>query len=74
MKRAIILVGAALVLAACTEKPQTVGRKADGKAWEISEKGYLAPGWQGGDATAWNNQMRARSQGQNEYSRATAKP
>ena len=74
MKRAIILVGAVLVLAACTEKPQTVGRKADGKAWETSEKGYLAPGWQGGDATAWNNQMRARSQGQNEYSRATAKP
>ena len=74
MKRAIILVGAALVLAACTEKPQTVGRKADGKAWEISEKGYMAPGWQGGDATAWNNQMRARTQGQNEYSRATAKP
>ncbi len=74
MKRAVALVGAALVLAACTEKPQTAGRKADGKAWEINEKGYLAPGWQGGDATAWNNQIRARSQAQNEYARATTQP
>jgi len=74
VKRVLLLAGAALLLAACTEKPQTVGRKADGKAWEINEKGYMAPGWQGGDSTAWNNQIRARSQGQNEYARATSQP
>jgi hypothetical protein len=74
VKRALLLAGAALLLAACTEKPQTAGRKADGKAWEINEKGYMAPGWQGGDSTAWNNQIRARSQGQNEYARASGQP
>ena len=74
MKRLVLFLGAAIARAACTEKPQTSGRKADGKAWEITDKGYMAPGWQGGDATAWGNQIRARSQGQNEYARAAGQP
>ena len=31
--------------------------------------GYSAPGWQPGDKTSWEGQMRERNKGQNEYGR-----
>ncbi len=59
-------------LAGCGEKPQTSVRKADGKAWETSGASFAAPGFKAGNEAAWDEQMRVRAQGQNEYSRATA--
>ena len=66
---------AALLLVACGEKPQTAAtHKADGTPWESAKTAYTAQGWTAGDKTSWEQQLRARSQGQNEYSRAPAKP
>ena len=68
----LVLVGLALTLAACTEKPQTANaseRKAVQKSWQMGQSPYRADGWSGGDATAWEQQLRKRAQGQNEYSR-----
>ena len=66
--------GLLLALAGCTEKPQTQTRKSDSKAWEATASGYTAPGFKAGDQAAWEEQMRNRAQGQNEYSRAVAAP
>ena len=78
-QRIATLVFAALgaaALGACGEKAQTAGaRKADAEAWQGAPKDpYVAPGWTAGDATSWNHQLRARAQGQNEYSRIAARP
>ncbi len=65
----------ALGLAGCGEKPQTAGggavKKSDGKPWQGTTNGYMAAGWKAGDEGAWQNQLRERNQGQNEYSRTT---
>jgi len=66
---------AALVLGGCSEKPQVAGsKKSDGKPWDASQNAYVAQGWKPGDQASWEQQLKARSQGQNEYSRAPAKP
>ena len=66
---------ATLLLGACGEKPQTAAtHKVDGKPWESAQSAYTAAGWTTGDKTAWEQQLRQRTQGQNEYSRAPAKP
>ena len=75
MMRLSIVVLAALMLAACSEKPQTTtARKADDKPWDGAATAYTAQGYKGTDQAAWEQQMRQRAQGQNEYSRAAAKP
>jgi len=66
---------AALLLTACAEKAQTAGtRKSDGKPWEGPQSSFTAADWKAGDAASWEQQLRKRSQGQNEYSRAPAQP
>ena len=66
---------ATVLLVACGEKPQTAAtHKSDDKPWETAQTAYTARGWKAGDKTSWEQQLRARSQGQNEYSRAPAKP
>jgi hypothetical protein len=63
---------AALVwgLSACGEKPQTATpRKADAKAWQGADNRFTAPGWQAGDKASWDEQLRTRAQGQNEYNK-----
>jgi len=77
MKTAITLslAAAALLLTACGEKLQTAGtKKLDAKPWEGGQIGYAVAGWKAGDQASWEQQLKARSQGQNEYSRAPAKP
>jgi major membrane immunogen (membrane-anchored lipoprotein) len=61
-----------VLLGACGEKPQTLGGvKSDAAPYTgVGESQYVAPGWKAGDKTAWEQQLRARSQGQNDYSRA----
>jgi hypothetical protein len=66
----ILALGIGLGLAACGERPQTAShRKSDTHAYEGPAGAYTAAGWKAGDATSWEQQMRSRSQGQNEYSR-----
>ena len=64
-----------IALAACTEKPQALGeasRKVDTAAWVVGDSakpGFAASGWKGGDKVAWEAQLRARNQAQNDYAR-----
>ena len=71
------LLAAAALLSACTEKPQTAAtRQVDTKPWQGLAAGQRADaGWKAGDQAAWEEQLRTRAQrGQNEYTRAPAKP
>jgi hypothetical protein len=72
--RLTIAVALCLLAAGCAEKPQTSGtRKADTQAFQGgTNDGYAAPGWKAGDAASWEQQLKTRAQGQNEYSRASA--
>ena len=62
----------AAAVAGCGEKPQTASttKKADGKGYELVGSNHVADGWKGGDKAAWEAQLRARAQGQNEYPRS----
>jgi hypothetical protein len=71
-----IVLCAAALLAACGEKPQTAtpaAKKSDAGAWQGSDARYSANGWKAGDRASWEEQMRARARGQNEYSRVATK-
>ena len=71
----LMWVAAAVSLSACTEKPQTAKTsKSDVQAYEgAANKEFTVAGWKAGDKASWEEQMRIRSQGQNEYSRAPAR-
>ena len=80
MSRAGTLVAIAALagLAACSEKPQTnaEGVKFDAAPWTgtgtQANTGtvYTAPGWKVGDKTAWQQELKTRTQnGQNEYNK-----
>ena len=74
MRRSTLcLFAAAVLLAACTEKPQTTTRKVDDKPWAGARTDYTAAGSKGGDQAAWEQQIKARAQGQNEYSRTPSR-
>ena len=78
MSRRLIWVGGlvlAVGLAGCSDKPQVNGQR---KVGQPSSAGtgtpFQAPGWKAGDATSWNDHLRARAQyGQNDYSRTGGK-
>lgn len=62
----------AVALAGCGEKAQTAGteKRTDAKPWEGAQAAYTADGWKAGDKTAWEAQLKARTErGQNEYPR-----
>ncbi|GAC1530314.1 MAG: hypothetical protein NVS2B4_09150 [Ramlibacter sp.] len=69
MKRLLVLSAAALALAACGEKPQTLnsGSRHDTPAAQGTGMAYQLQGWKAGDRTSWEQQLKARAQGQNEY-------
>ena len=72
MKRAVApLLLSLLALSACTETPQSLERvkKWDAPAYSGAAKAYAAAGWTAGDKASWEQQMRARNQHQNDYSR-----
>ena len=70
----VVLLG--LVASACMEQAQLTGeagpRKADVAAWQGAESGHSDAGWKAGDAASWEQHLKRRTQGQNEYSRAAA--
>ena len=76
MRVALLMSCAALALAACGEKTSEAVKKSDVPAFQGStgQAAYSASGWKAGDQAAWDQQLRTRTQGQNEYSRAVAKP
>jgi hypothetical protein len=68
--------GAALALAACGEKTTGAAKKSDVPAFQGSTgaSAYMDSGWKAGDQSAWEQHMRSRTQGQNEYARTATKP
>jgi len=76
MRTALLLSCAALALAACGEKTAGAAKKSDVPAWQGSTgaSAYMANGWKAGDQTAWEQQLRNRTQGQNEYARTPTRP
>lgn len=74
MKRVTIATAVLLglcAISACTEKPQTIGqRKGDTAPYEGPSTAFTAGKWKAGDETAWESQLRTRSHGQDDYSRA----
>jgi len=73
---ALGLCSVALALAACGEKTAGAAKKSDVPAFQGSTgaSAYTANGWKASDQAAWEQQLRTRTQGQNEYARAPAKP
>jgi hypothetical protein len=65
---------AAVVLLTGCEKPQVsqqTKRKPDVAAYQGTDNAFADTSWKRGDQAAWEEQLRKRSQGQNEYSRAS---
>jgi hypothetical protein len=70
--RLMIAAAALATLAACGERPQTGQapvKKLDTPAAGGAQNAYVAPGWKVGDEASWEQQMKKRAQGQNEYAR-----
>ena len=68
----ILAVGVLACLSACGEQPQTLGAaKKDAAAFTGTPVTVYHSGtWKSGDKSAWEQQLRARTQnGQNEYTR-----
>jgi hypothetical protein len=73
----LALLAVAALLSACSEKPQSAATKQhDVKPWQGVAAGQAPDaGFKAGDKVAWEEQLRTRTQrGQNEYTRAPAKP
>ena len=67
----IAAVAGAAALSACTEKPQTLssGVKVDAAAFQGTGLPYAVPGWKQGDKASWEQQLKTRTQGQNDYAK-----
>ena len=63
-----------LALTACGEKTAGAVKKSDAPAFQGSSgaSAYVATGWKAGDQASWEQQLRTRMQGQNEYARTPA--
>ena len=61
----------ALGLSACTEKPQSIGQNSreDQQAFKGAAGPFMAAGWKPGEKASWEQQLKTRQQGQNEYNR-----
>jgi hypothetical protein len=62
-------------LGACGERSQELGAKhvkSDTPAYTGGQAAYNAAGWNAGERASWEQQIRTRGQGQNEYSRSAA--
>ncbi len=69
-----VLLAAAALLGACSEKPQTASAtRHDTPPWQGVAGGQeSASGWKAGDKASWQEELRVRTErGQNEYTRST---
>ena len=71
MKTTLLIVALAGLLAACSEKPQSLGGVTkDTPAYNGTAKAFVDPGWKSGDKTSWESHLKARGQNtQNEYNK-----
>lgn len=71
MKTTLMLIAAAGLLAACGDKPQTLGgAKQDAAPYSGTGKPYVDAGWKTGDKASWESHLKARGQNsQNEYTK-----
>jgi hypothetical protein len=70
----VSLLMTAFALSACGETPQSAaGVKTDRPVYQgVGESPFVASGWQAGDRTSWQQELKARAQyGQNDYTRMT---
>jgi hypothetical protein len=59
-----------LALVACSEAPQKASmKKSDTEAWQATDSAFVAPGWKEGDRSSWEEQLRNRALGQNDYAK-----
>jgi hypothetical protein len=66
------LAAAAVLLAACGDRPQTATkRKVDDKPWDSTQTQHMVSGFKAGDRSGWEQQLKTRAQAQNEYNRTT---
>ena len=65
----------AFALAACGERAQmlTDSKKSDVPGWKGGNAAYNATGWVASDQAAWEAQLRARAQAQNDYATPATK-
>ena len=66
----ILAAGAVVALAGCADKEQTAsGIKSDAAPFNGTNRQppYMAAGWKPGDRGAWEQQLKVRTQGQNDY-------
>lgn len=69
---ALCAIPAVFALAACTEKPQTIGENSghDSAAFQGPATAFTAAGWKPGDRNSWEQELKTRTvNGQNEYTR-----
>lgn len=61
----------AVLLAGCGESVQTIpvagDKKADARSFQITDNGYIAPGWTPGNESSWDAQLKKRAQAQNDF-------
>ena len=72
MKKALLFALLAGGLAACTEKPQELhqGQSITGTpAYHGTGSNFSASGWEAGNRDSWEETLKVRSRGQNEYNR-----
>ncbi len=72
MKTAWMVCSSLLLLAACGEKPQTLGgAKQDAAPYTgTGVATFTSSDWKPGDKTSWEQKLKTRAQyGQNDYSR-----
>ncbi|NML14039.1 hypothetical protein [Azohydromonas caseinilytica] len=73
--RFILIAAASVALGACGERSQALDVKvvkSDQPAFQGGDARFSAQGWAAGERAGWEQQLRTRAQGQNEYSRAPA--
>ena len=81
MKRQTIALASAaalMLLSACGEKSQDMARGSSAKTDAAAYQGtgvapFTAGNWKAGDRANWEQALKARAQGQNEYLRVQAK-
>ena len=70
IRAAFLIAAGALALAGCAEREQTAsGIKSDQQVYQGTGKQppFMAAGWKQGDRAAWEQQIKVRTQGQNDY-------
>jgi len=60
-------------LVACGEQAAdgSTGKRADDRAYSGAGNPHVVPGWKLGDEASWIEQIRNRTQNQNEYARSS---